>query len=74
MLWKTFSLTSRTELVLLEEDTLTPTRCITNISPKHVVLYAPVVEDNFSLVHYNVLSYVPKYGSEILCEVNLLVP
>lgn len=71
MVWAGISLEARTELVFVEGGSLTAHRYITDILEDHVVPFAPLIGDNFILMHDNARPHVARCVNQYLDEVGI---
>lgn len=73
MLWGGISLRGRTELVVVNQGTMTADRYIRDILEEHVVPYAPFVGPDFILMHDNARPHVARVVRAYLDEVGIFV-
>lgn len=73
MLWGGICLEGRTELVTVNGGTLTADRYTRDISEDHVVPYAPLIGDEFVLMHDNARPHVARIVRAYLAEVGIPV-
>lgn len=71
MVWAGVSFNARTDLVLVENGSLTADRYITQCLAEHVVPYAEFVGPNFILMQDNARPHVARVVTEYLDQVNI---
>jgi transposase len=71
MVWGGISIEARTELVVVNGGAMTADRYIRDIIEPHVVPFAPLIGDDFMLMHDNARPHVARIVNEYLDEVEL---
>lgn len=73
MVWAGISVTARTELVFIENGSLTAHRYVEEILQEHVMPFAPFIGNNFLLMHDNARPHTARCVEQYINEVGIHV-